>query len=107
MCPPRELGDGVKVIDRLRQQPADVHGIRGRQPYLPAQLRIAERLAREAVTVVEAAGHRVRAHVRPLAVEHRQLRFLRRTDAAVRIEDHDARVRHTVEGMRHRAAGVA
>ena len=107
MRPPCELRDGVKVVDRLRQQPADVHGIGGRQPHLSAQLCVAERLAREPVTVVEAARHGVRAHVRPLAVEHRQLRFLRRADAAVRIEDHDARVRHAVKGVRHRAAGVA
>ena len=42
-----------------------------------------------------------------LAVEHRQLRFLRRADAAVRIQDDDARVRHAVERVRDGAAGVA
>ena len=49
----------------------------------------------------------VRAHVRRLAVEHRQLRFLRRADAALRIENHDARVRDVVERVRDGAAGVA
>ena len=48
---------------------------------------------RQPVAVVEAAGHGVGPHVGPLAVEHRQLRFLRRADAAVGIEDDDARVR--------------
>ena len=42
-----------------------------------------------------------------LAVEHRQLRFLRRADAAVGIQDDHAGVRHAVKGVRHGAAGVA
>ena len=40
-------------------------------------------------------------------VEHRQLRFLRRAHAALRIEHRDARVRHVVKRVRDGAAGVA
>ena len=59
------------------------------------------------MTVVEAAGDGVRPHVPALAVEHRQLCFLRRADAAVGIQDDDAGVRDAVEGICDRAAGVA
>ena len=59
------------------------------------------------MTIVEGAGHGVRPDVRSLPVEHRQLRFLRRADAAVRIQDDDARARDAVEGVRDGAAGIA
>ena len=71
---------------------------------------VAERLARQPMTVVEAARNRVRADVPDiplLGVEHRQLRFLRRADAALRVEHDDARVRHAVKRMGDGAAGVA
>ena len=101
------LRDGVKVVHRLRQQPPDVDRVRRRQPHAPPQIGVAERVARQPMTVVEAAGDGVRPHVPALAVEHRQLRFLRRADAAVGIQDDDAGVRDAVEGMRDGAAGVA
>ena len=59
------------------------------------------------MTVVEAAGNRIRAYVAVLRVEHRQLRFLRRADPSVRIEDDHASVRDAVKGVRDGAAGVA
>ena len=70
-------------------------------------VRVAERFARQAMTVVEAAGNGVRADVPVLRVEHRQLRFLRRADASFRIEHDDACVRHAVKRVRDGAAGVA
>ena len=80
---------------------ADVRRIRR------AQIRIGERLAREPVTIVEAAGHGVGAHVRPRSVEHRQLRFLGRAHAAIGIQDDDARAGNLVKRVRDGAAGVA
>ena len=62
---------------------------------------------RQPMAIVEAAGHRVGAHVAVLRVEHRQLRFLRRAHAAVGIEHDDAGVRHAVKGVGDGAAGVA
>ena len=54
-----QLGDGLEVIDHLRQQPADVDGVRGGQRNLSAQARVGERLFDQSLAIVEAAGHRV------------------------------------------------
>jgi hypothetical protein len=72
------LRRGVKVVHRLREQPPDVHRIGRCQPHPPPQIEVSEGVAGQAVTVVEAAGDGVGPHVATLAVEHRQLRFLRR-----------------------------
>ena len=58
------------------------------------------------MAIVEAARDGVRADVARFRVEHRQLRFLRRADAALGIEHDHARVRHAVEGVGDGAAGV-
>ena len=69
---------------------------------------IAEHLPRQAVAIVKAAGDRVGPHVAVFfRVEHRQLRFLRGTDAAFGIENDDAGMRDAVKGVRHGAAGIA
>ena len=63
------------------------------------------------MAVVEAARDGVRTDVPDVpvlgGVEHRQLRFLRRADASLRVEDDDARMRHAMERMGNRAARVA
>ena len=108
-CPvaSRHLRERMEVVDHLRQQPADVDRVGRRQPHPPPERRRRRTLARQAMTVVEGAGHGVGADVPVLRVEHRQLRFLRRADASVRIEHDDARVRDAVERVRDGAAGVA
>src|SRR5438309_2357135 len=59
------------------------------------------------MAIVEAASDGICAYVAVLRVEHRQLRFLRRTHAAFWIENNDARVRNRVESMGNGAAGVS
>ena len=103
-----QLGDSLEVIDHLRQQPADVDGVRRRQRDLAAQARVGERVLHQFLAVVEAAGHGVRADVgRGIVVEHRELGLLRRAHAAFRVQNHDARAGDTVECVRHGAAGIA
>src|SRR4051812_5665535 len=96
-----------EVVDRLRQQPPDVHRVRGCQLDARAQIGVRERFARQPVAVVEAAGDRVGADIRPFAVEHRQLRFLGRTHPAVRIQDDDTGVGSAMKRVADGAAGIA
>ena len=97
----------MEVIDHLRQQPADVDRVGRRQPRTTAEGGVDERVARQPMAIVEVAGDRIGAHISRLGVEHRQLRFLRRADAAVRIQHDHAGVRHAVEGVRDCAARIA
>ncbi len=109
-----QTGDRVEVVHHLRKQTPDVDRVCRCQADSLADLPVAERLARQPMAVVEAARDGVRADVPDVpdvpiigGVEHRQLRFLRRADASLRVEDDDARMRHAVERMGNRAARIA
>ena len=102
------FGHRVEVVDHLRQQPADVDRVGRRQPHAAAQRR--GRRTPPCVSRWQSSKLPATAYARTLPssrVEHRQLRFLRRADAALGIQDDDARVRHAVKRVRDGAAGVA
>ena len=102
------LRDRVEVVDHLRQQPADVHRVGRREPHARGAARY--RRTPRCVSRWQSSKLPATAYARTLpssAVEHRQLRFLRRADAAVGIQHDDARVGNAVKRVRDGAAGVA
>ena len=100
---PPQLEARRRVVDRLRQQAADVDAVGRGQLEPRAQLRIRESLFHQPLAIVEGALHRQRADVVAPAGE---LLFLARRHQSLRVEHHHARPGPPMEGGGDRTPGI-
>ena len=104
-----EVGVGAEVVDDLRHEAAPVDGVGRREADALLGERfieclVAEDLLDAALCVVKVARDGRDVDVLPLLREHLQL--LDAADAALRVEDHDADLRHIAEALERCLARV-